>query len=387
MKVVLFTSSFLPVVGGMEYVVHYLAEALLDEGVDVTVMARRQMKQDNFQHRYRLIRYGLPVRGGHRLRIDHASACWELFRLDRNPRIDVAHIHCVDGPPQLSLRYFKARGIPVVMTPHGEDVQRVPEIGYGARLQPKWDRIIQRHLRAADAVTAISNSISNELTNVEGHRLFKVPNGIHVKVFGRSRTTYLQEKLDLDPDTRIILSVGRNHIKKGYEFGIRAMAELVGRYGVRGWHYVLVGRGVSALAPVVRQLDIGNSVSLVEVLPPDQLSLCYNSSHLFFSPSIVEGLSLVSIEAMACGLPLVVTDVPGNEDIVSENQCGLIVRNKDVQDMARGLNELIQDEKQRQLFGDLALERSARYDWREIARKYIEVYETVISRRRMEAVP
>jgi glycosyltransferase involved in cell wall biosynthesis len=126
---------------------------------------------------------------------------------------------------------------------------------------------------------------------------------------------------------------------------------------------------------------VGQAVSLLEVVPPERLRLCYNSSHLFFSPSIVEGLSLVSIEAMACGLPLVVTDVPGNEDIVRANGCGLIVRCRDVRDMARGLSEIMWDEARRSALGLLSLSSSARYDWREIACQYLSVYQTALRRR------
>lgn len=378
MRVVLFTSSFLPVVGGMEYVVHYLAEALWREGVKVLVMARRQHKPDNFEHNYDLIRYGLP-QGGHRTGIDYASAWYETARLCRHFHVDIANLHGVSIPPQLTLKFFSRNNIPIVMTPHGEDVQRVPEIGYGLRLQPKWDQIIRQHLKAADAVTAISNSIRDELDGVDAHRIFDIPNGIHTKVFGRDRTSYLHDTLGLEPETKLILSVGRNHIKKGYEYGIRAMAELIHRYQIKEWHYVLVGKGVTALAPVASQLGIENYVSLLEVVPPEQLKLCYNSSHLFFSPSIVEGLSLVSIEAMTCGLPLVVTDVPGNADIVHANRCGVIVRSKDIQDMSQGLNELIQDQELRKSLGELALSCSARYDWQEVAKQYISAYENVLT--------
>lgn len=378
MRVVLFTSSFLPKVGGMEYVIHYLAEALLDAGIDVTVMAKRSSQKDNFSHRYRLIRYGVSFQGGHRLHINHLSARWELARLIRKQGIDLVHIHSVSVPPLLCLEYLQSKRIPVVMTPHGEDVQRIPEIGYGVRLQPKWDRIVARHLLAADAVTAISQSIRQEIDFVEPGKIFDVPNGIHTKIFDCHPSAFLQEMLGLKRDTRIILSVGRNHIKKGYELGIRAIAELAKTHEMDGWNYVLIGKGVSALRPVVESLGLSRWVSLVEVMSPDKLRQCYNSSHIFFSPSIVEGLSLVSIEAMACGLPLVVTDVPGNEDVVRDNGCGVIVRSKDTHDMARGLAGLMGNADRRETLGKLALQRSGEYDWQVIARKYIGVYEQVL---------
>ncbi len=378
MKIVLFASGFLPKVGGMEYVIHYLAEALVDAGVGVTVMAKRSSQKDDFTHRYRLVRYGVSFRGGHRLHINHVSARRELTKLIREQGVDLVHIHSVSVPPLLCLKYLQSKNIPVVMTPHGGDVQRIPEIGYGARLQPKWDKIVRRHLGAADAVTAISQSIRQEIEFVEPGKIFDVANGIHTKIFGCEPSTFLQQKLGLKPDTKIVLSVGRNHIKKGYELGIRAIAKLAKKNEMTGWHYVLVGKDVSTLKSFVENLGLSQQVSLVEVVSPDKLRQCYNSSHIFFSPSIVEGLSLVSIEAMASGLPLVVTDVPGNEDIVRENGCGTIVRSNDVDDMARGLMEMFRDPIRREKLGKLALQRSADYDWQVIAHKYLEVYKWVM---------
>ena len=126
-------------------------------------------------------------------------------------------------------------------------------------------------------------------------------------------------------------------------------------------------------------MEIQDKVSLVEEISPDEVRECYRSSQIFFSPSIVEGLSLVSIEAIACGLPLVVTDVPGNEDIVRDNKCGLIVKNQDPANMARGLHELLTDDRARHTYAGNALTGARNYDWTHIADQYIKVYEKVIA--------
>lgn len=378
MRVVLVTSSFLPLVGGMEYVIHYVAEELCRIGVDVTVLARRCGKANDFAHRYRLVRYGLP-KGGHRLRIDHWTAQGQLAKLHAESPLNVAHIHGVAIAPQLVLPFLERERIPIVMTPHGEDVQRIQEIGYGLRLQPGWDALVRRTLLAADVVTAISDAIREEIDWVDDHRIVNIPNGIHVGVFGAGVSHYLQECLGLSPETRLIISVGRNHVKKGYEYGIRAAARLFADRVANGWCYVLIGRGVSALRPLVQQLSMESRIFLLENMAPNALKQCYNSSHIFFSPSIVEGLSLVSIEAMACGLPAVVTDVPGNRDVIRHSQSGILVRSKDTKDMERGLHELVVDDGRRTALASVAIARAVDYDWATIATQYLAVYERVTS--------
>jgi glycosyltransferase involved in cell wall biosynthesis len=155
------------------------------------------------------------------------------------------------------------------------------------------------------------------------------------------------------------------------------MARLLDLYQVENTHYAIIGKDVSRLKDVVEATGMTKFVSLVEEIAPEKLREYYNSSAIFFSPSIIEALSLVSSEAMACGLPLVVTDVPGNQDVIREGICGIIVRSKDVDDMARGLFALIKDTDRRTRLGDIALERSVEYDWQRIAMRYLEVYRWV----------
>jgi glycosyltransferase involved in cell wall biosynthesis len=206
----------------------------------------------------------------------------------------------------------------------------------------------------------------------------RIPNGIHTADYGKRSSQYLRDRLALDDDTIIVLSVGRNHIKKGYDYGIKTMALLRDRVGGKKIHYVLVGRLVSQHAELVSELSLDGMVTLLEEIGPDEVTECYQSADIFFSPSIIEGLSLVSIEALACGLPLVVTDVPGNEDIVRDTGAGLIVRSKDPADMAEGLKKLIDETNTRENFSALALTKAPEFDWRVVARRYADVYRRVL---------
>lgn len=378
MHIGLFTTRFLPNVGGMEYVIHYLAEALTELGVDVTVFAKRTGKVDDFDFCYRLQRYGFSFKGSFRLGVNHLSAWSTLHRQHTSLPLDVINFHSVSWPPRYGLSFSKSHNLPVVMTPHGQDIQRIKEIGYGLRLDPDWDLRVRRHINASDAVTAISESVKIELDFVAPEKIFLIPNGIHIERFSKDPSRYLNQLLTIPSDHRIILSVGRNHLKKGYVYGIEATAELIEKYRVTDFCYVLIGRGVSQHQNLVDRLSMHNHIRLVEEMQPSRLSQAYNSSDIFFSPSIIEGLSLVSIEAMACGLPLIVTEVPGNLDIVRDNPgCGLIVGNKNVQQMAKALFDLLDDNERRKKMGATGFSCSKKYDWSQIAQRYLEVYRAV----------
>ena len=358
---------------------HHLANALVDLGHDVLVLTKRTtMKTPDEPRKYDLCRFGLPVRGSGSTGIDFVWATRELARAVRRCGVEVVNCHGVDYAGTIARYGKKWFRFPLVMTPHGLDIQRIPEIGYGLRLNPRWDRLITRNLRSADYVTAISRSVREELNMVDPTRVVDLPNGIHVARFSSPRSEYLRRELAIEPNKKIVLSVGRNHIKKGYEYGIRAISTLVRGYGMLDVHYVIIGCGVSTHAALVTECRLAERVSLMEQIPQEKLIECYKSADMFFSPSVIEGLSLVSIEALAAGLPLVVTNVPGNNDVVQKNGCGIIVKDRDVADMAAGLFALLTDNARRASLAEKSVRSAAEYDWPAIARRYVSIYQRAI---------
>ena len=375
MNICLLCASFLPQIGGMEFVIHNLANALVKQGHEVTVFAQRVSWKSPIEERlYQLIRYSIPVRGGGYLGLDYCSAVSSVCVYNLMHHFDVINCHGISYAGTRGRVISKLIGLPLVMTPHGEDVQKVPSIGYGLRLKDSWDRIICKNLKAADYVTAISKSIHGDLDCVSEEKIIDVSNGIHVTRFSGEKSVYLRNILGISESTKIILSVGRNHIKKGYVYGIEAVSKLVNRFGCKNVHYVIAGRGVSEHQSLVDECNAREYISLIEEMPSGKITQCYKSADVFFSPSIVEGFSLVSIEAMASGLPLVVTDVPGNDDVVRDNGCGVIVKSKDAEAMAAGLYRLLSDDTYRSSLAALSQQCSGKYDWSKIAVQYETVY-------------
>lgn len=364
----------------MEQVIHSLANAMCRTGCNVTVVAPRYRQQYHFDHRYRILRYGNPFRGSGRIGINFLSAIRALVKAHHENPFDVLHCHSASRAGLRAVLANKILHVPLVITPHGEDIQRIPEIGYGLRLKRSWDKIIRWNLSEADAVTAISDSIKLDLSFLPGEKIFDIPNGIHRETFVPLKCSYLYDLLGLESKNKIILTVGRYHMKKGYEYGIKAF-ELIANAGYRNLIYVIIGRGLHRLKPLVKSLNLVKKVHLISQLDRETLLKCYQSSWAFFSPSIVEGLSMVSIEAMSTGLPLIVTDVPGNLDIVRDNNCGVIVASKDPQSMAKGILRLLLTEGLYNRYSRMGVERAELYDWNNIAMRYIEAYRTAMNYR------
>jgi glycosyltransferase involved in cell wall biosynthesis len=197
----------------------------------------------------------------------------------------------------------------------------------------------------------------------------------------------------LNSTDRVILAVGRNHPKKGYGDLIEAMA-LVKRKFEKA-KCVIIGAGTENLAPMVKDLGLQGEVVLAGeiptargelldltalVLPHGDLVSAYLSSDIFVSPSLIEGFALVIPEALAAGLPVVATDVPGNRDAVVKGYNGLITNPRAPQDLAEKILVLLEDEDLRRRMSANARESSLRYDWGKITEEYMKVYEHLLAK-------
>jgi len=373
MRVCMLTGSFLPRVGGMEYVVHYLSEALSAIGVSVIVLAHRSSGVVTGPMAYEVLHYGYRVPFSGRLGLDRWSCARRIVRENRRQPFDILHCHNASYPGSIAYAAKRRLGLPLVITPHGEDVQIQTDVGYGLRRDPRWDHIIRRNLGAADRVTTISASIEDDVRACGVERISRIPNGVVLERFSGPRTRFLHQMFDLPENTKIVVSVGRNHPKKGYEIGIRAFAKVARTPDLPPVRYVLIGRGVSDLRGLVEAEGAADEVLLLEHLPQANLALAYRSAHVFFSPALMEGLSVVSVEALASGLPVVATRVPGNQDIIAEDN-GMLVPSGSEAAMASALTALLTDSELWERLASGSRESALPYDWAAVADRYAEVY-------------
>ena len=132
MKIILFTNSLLPVIGGREIVVHHLARSLNRLGHSARVVCRSRFWRD------RKVRFDYPV---HRWPALKGLRCDEVMPAELLLDIlawgcDVVHAHNTYPTGYAAARLKKLLRLPLVITPHGEDIHVVPEIGFGQRLDP-----------------------------------------------------------------------------------------------------------------------------------------------------------------------------------------------------------------------------------------------------------
>ncbi len=405
MNVVLYVNSFLPSLGGREFVVHYLAAELqaLGHGVRVVGPAgfwrHRNVRPHYPLHRWPTLRGLFPEQVARTsLRLD--MALWDG---------DVIHAHSTYPCGWNALRVRGARGTPVVITPHGNDINRIPEIGHGLRLDPELDRKITLALRSAERVTAISTHIRTAIldTGVDRARVPLIPNGVDAGRFLRAPDPRVFDWLGVPDDSRLLVSIGRYKPRKGQDHLVRAMPAIV-KAEPRA-RLVLVGEGTEALRPLIDSLAMQDTVVLTGGLPPptqvllrdsttpgagdgappeDPLAALLCSAALYLSAGIdsnAEGLSLAVLEAMAAGLPVIATSISGNTDVVCDGRNGLLVPPADPVAMARTVIEALARPELLARMRAGAHSTASGFTWRAVAERYLVVYQEALDLRRAAA--
>lgn len=143
-------------------------------------------------------------------------------------------------------------------------------------------------------------------------------------------------------------------------------------------HLVLVGRPGSAeshLRSLARELNMLDRVTFVGYVPRSQLPLLYAAATAFAFPSLYEGFGLPPLEAMACGTPVLAARASCLPEVLGE--AAVLLDPRSIDEWAGALRHILEDAAWRQLLVAKGLRHVRRFDWRESARRTLEVYEKV----------
>lgn len=248
-------------------------------------------------------------------------------------RLIDAHFAYPDGEAAAHLgRWLK---LPVTLTLRGTEVPH----SRNPVLRPR----LARTLKAAARVFSVSDSLRRlalELgTAVEKTEV--VGNGVDITRFHPVDRVVARKKYGLPLDARLLISVGGLVERKGMHRVIDCLPALLERHP--DLHYVIVGGSSpegdmrAELDAQVARLGLGSHVHFLGALPSDELKWALSASDLFVLATRNEGWANVFLEAMACGLPVITTDVGGNAEVVCRDDLGSIVPFGDAAALRRAL--------------------------------------------------
>ena len=280
-------------------------------------------------------------------------------------------------------------GIPHVVTAHSLEPLRpwkAEQLGGGYRVS-SW--IEREAYEAADAIVAVSGGMRRDVLAaypaVAPERVHVIHNGIDTTLYRPDPGTGVLAKHGIDPDRPYVLFVGRITRQKGVPHLVRAAAKLD-----PGTQLVLCAGGADTpeldaeFRGLVAELEKTRTGVrwIPEMLPRDEVVQLLTHAAVFACPSVYEPLGIVNLEAMACGTPVVASDVGGIPEVVDDGRTGLLVHYDD-QDpqgfeagLAAALNEVVGAGDRAAAMGTAGRERAVgEFGWKAIAERTVALYE------------
>ena len=235
----------------------------------------------------------------------------------------------------------KEGSAPLVLHPHGMEEFKTEPVKRAAYLPLRSaTRYAARHAARVIAPDASMVDDVEEHLGVESEKIVVVPNAIDLEEIDRRREPLSKslDELGIDDTHTVLLSVGRLEDNKGFVDLVNALADVVDEMPAK-WRWVLVGDGPARprIDNAVRARGIGNQALLAGSVSEAVLHALYERADLFVHPTLYEGSSMVTLEAMAHRTPVIATRVGGIPDKVVDGISGLLVAPGDVEALGRSI--------------------------------------------------
>ncbi|MEV5908798.1 glycogen synthase [Streptomyces sp. WAC 01325] len=279
-------------------------------------------------------------------------------------------------------------GIPHVMTAHSLEPLRpwkAEQLGGGYALS-SWAEATA--IEAADAVIAVSGAMREDILGcypaLDPGRVHVVHNGIDTTLYRPDHRTDVLTRFGLDADRPYVLFVGRITRQKGVPHLLRAIRH------IDPAAQVVLCAGAPDTPEIDQEFrDLYQELSRVregvhwipQMLPRPEVIQLLTHAAVFVCPSVYEPLGIVNLEAMACGTPVVASQVGGIPEVVDDGKTGLLVPLDDDFEagLAHALDSVIGDPEAARRMGEAGRERAVgEFGWDAVARRTAGLYREIL---------
>jgi glycosyltransferase involved in cell wall biosynthesis len=240
--------------------------------------------------------------------------------------------------------------------------------------------IFRLTLKLTDKILVVNENWNDAFNNTKSilesykYKIIGVPNGVDTSIF---------KNLNIKRNEYLILfvSILDNHHKfKGLDFLLKAMIPLIHKNSKIKLMIVGEGELKKYYQKVANEIGINSHVLFVGAKSQSELVQLYNKAGVFVLPSIeIEGFGIVAIEAMACGLPIIVSDIVGVSKEVKNEKTGIVVKPKDIKALSRSIEQITENRKVFNLYSKNGTKLvNEKYDWRLIAKSIQNIYKGIL---------
>jgi D-inositol-3-phosphate glycosyltransferase len=388
--------------GGMNIYVYELSKSLSKMGIKVDVITRSQEEDKErivqVDENFRVIHLDAgphsPLDKKKLMEyLDEFADSFKTFVQNEKLNYDLIHAHYYQsGLIALKITENLLKNIPFIMTFHTlalmkNLVARTPqEMESQVRIDAEFILTLE-----SDAIITPSSSDKEYLQylyNTLPQKIFEIPPGVNTSLFKPMDKKLAKEKIKLEGTEKIILFVGRVEPLKGIDVLLYALKILLSQAPDLKVRLLIVGGDISEhitkWSPQLKKLEelrhilgISSEVEFVGQKPQHELPYYYKASEVVVMPSHYESFGMAAAEAMACEIPVIMTNVTGISNLIDEERSTLITTVNNPLLLASQIKQLLTDQDIYQKTRKNIMENTRNLSWDKIAQKIVEVYNKI----------
>lgn len=383
MHIAHFTNTYHPVISGVVRSIDTFRRGLVDLGHNVFIFAQDVNDyQDEEPFVFRYPSLDLPTSYDFPLTIPVSPFVdWLIPSL----KLDVIHTHHPFLLGRAAAKNAEKDGVPLVFTFH----TRYREYSHYVALSQQFvkdaiDYWLGQYMEKCHHIVVPSHSIKEMLAEVYGiaDQVTVVPTGIDLQPFQAADAGRIRQERGWGDDT-VLISIGRLAEEKNWKRLVAAAGQAFQEHEQA--RLVIIGDGdqKTELAALAQEVGIGQQVEFTGKIPFDEIPFYLKAADLFCFASKTETQGLVTMEALAAGLPVVAVRASGTQDVVEHDGQGLLT-DDDTDALAQAISRVLSDESLLHRFKEATGARAADFDLTRQAEVLVDVYSQAIEDQRAE---
>ena len=359
-----------PTVGGSGVVATELGKMLAEKGHEIHFISSsipfrlNKIYHNIYYHQVEVNQYSVFQYPPYDIAL--ASKMAEVINREK---LDVLHVHYAMPHAVCAIlaKQMAGRDVKIVTTLHGTDIS---VLGH----DPSLTDAIKFGIEKSDAVTAVSNALINqtyELINPD-KQIETVYNFIDDRVYRKTDAQHLKSEFGIKENEKVIIHVSNFRAVKRVQDVVKTFAKIA---SIMPAKLLLVGDGpeMTVICKLVRQLALEDQVIFLG--KQENLEELYSISDLMLLLSQKESFGLVLLEAMACGVPCIGTNIGGIPEVIQDGETGFICELGNISDIANKAISLLEDSQLHQQFSHQSIKLAeTKFKSEAIVQQYEELY-------------